>query len=311
MNTVGSKRLVTSIEDKQWSHIVPLGREKKKEVEWIKEGKDKMDLQIKGKVALVTGAGRGVGRGIAQALAAENVKVAVNDFYGERAELVAKEIKEAGGMALGVQADVTDFGQVESMLANVGKVFGPVSILVNNAGVPIPIREDKMAITLFADSDPLEWQEQIGLNMYGCLNCTRAVINSMIEHKEGKIVSIISEAGLIGEYSMAVYSGAKAGILGFTKALAREVGRYKINANCIAIGATAHEGIRDVLDPDGTPETDEILRKLLNLYPIGRGLGRIGRPDDAANAVAFLVSPKAVFITGQCLSVSGGFSMVS
>jgi 3-oxoacyl-[acyl-carrier protein] reductase len=133
----------------------------------------------------------------------------------------------------------------------------------------------------------------------------------MIERKQGKVISIISEAGRTGEANLAVYSGAKAGILGFTKALAREVGRYCINVNCIAIGATAHEGTKPVLNPDATPETDERLNKMLKLYPIGRGLGRIGRPYDAAYAVAFLASPKAAYITGQCLSVSGGFSMVS
>jgi 2-hydroxycyclohexanecarboxyl-CoA dehydrogenase len=270
-----------------------------------------MDLQVKGKVAIITGAGQGVGRCIAHTLAAEGARVVVNDFYGNRAESVAKEIKGAGGEALGIQADVTDFEQIKGMVADAEKALGPVDILVNNAGVPIPIREGKMARTLFVDSEPLAWQKQIDLNMYGCLNCTYAVIHSMIERKEGKIVSVISEAGRTGEYNLAVYSGAKAGILGFTKALAREVGRHRINVNCIAIGATAHEGVKDVLDPDATPETDERLKKMLKVYPLGRGLGRIGRPSDAANAVAFLVSPRAVFITGQCLSVSGGFSMVS
>jgi 3-oxoacyl-[acyl-carrier protein] reductase len=270
-----------------------------------------MDLELEGKVAVITGAGQGVGREIAKVLAGEGAKVAVNDFFRERADAVTEEITQSGKTAMGVQADITDLDQVTAMVDKIKDVFGPVDILVNNAGVPIPVRSGQMARTVFAQSDPVAWQKQIDLNMYGCLNCTHAVINSMIERKGGRILSVISEAGRTGEVNLAVYSGAKAGILGFSKALAREVGRYRINVNCIAIGATAHEGTKPVLNPDATPETDEILNKMLKVYPIGRGLGRIGRPYDAAYAIAFLASPKAAFITGQCLSVSGGFSMVS
>lgn len=270
-----------------------------------------MDLELRGKTAVITGAGQGVGREIVKVLAAEGVQVAVNDFYGDRAEAVANEIRALGGKAMAAQADITDFAQVTAMVSRVNETFGPVDILVNNAGVPIAVRTGQVARTVFSESEPSHWQKQIDLNTYGSLNCTRAVINSMIERKQGKVISIISEAGRTGEANLAVYSGAKAGILGFTKALAREVGRYCINVNCIAIGATAHEGTKPVLNPDATPETDERLNKMLKLYPIGRGLGRIGRPYDAAYAVAFLASPKAAYITGQCLSVSGGFSMVS
>jgi len=270
-----------------------------------------MDLELKGKVALITGAGQGVGRGIAKILGSEGVKVAVNDLFQEKADRVAKEIKDEGGMAIGVQGDVTNLDQVKAMAAKVAAKLGPVSILVNNAGVPWEVRTGQIKRTVFAESEYIAWKKQIDLNLYGCFNCTHSVLPSMIERKEGKIISIISEAGRTGEVNLAVYSGAKAGILGFTKALAREVGRYCINVNCIAIGATAHEGTKPILDPDATPETDPNLAKILKVYPIGKGLGRIGRPLDAAYAVAFMASPKASFITGQCLSVSGGFSMVS
>ncbi len=269
-----------------------------------------MDLELKGKVALVTGAGQGVGRGIATVLAREGARVAVNDFFEERAVKVAKEIESSGGGACGVQADVKDLSQVRAMVETVDKNLGPVDILVNNAGVPIVLRTGEAKRTVFIESDLPFWKEQIELNYYGCLNCTHSVLGSMIERKQGKIISIISDAGRIGEAYMAVYSGAKAGVLAFSKALAKEVGRHNINVNCIAMGATAHEGIKDFLNPDATPETDELLRKMLRAYPIGRGLGRIGRPEDAGNAVAFLASPKACFITGQCLSVNGGFAMV-
>ena len=269
-----------------------------------------MDLELEGKVALVTGAGQGIGRGIATLLAEEGAEVAVNDFYAERAEKVAQEIKESGGIACGVQADVRDQDQVRAMVSTIRRELGPVDILVNNAGVPIVLRTGEAKRTVFVESDLPFWKEQIDLNFYGCLHCTHAVLGSMIERKEGKIISIISDAGRIGEAYMAVYSGAKAGVLTFSKALAKEVGAYGINVNCIAMGATAHEGIRDFLNPDATPETDELLRKMLRAYPIGKGLGRIGRPADAGYAVAFLASPKACFITGQCLSVNGGFTMV-
>jgi 2-hydroxycyclohexanecarboxyl-CoA dehydrogenase len=270
-----------------------------------------MDLELKGKVALVSGAGQGVGRGICRVLAAEGAKVAVNDLFQEKADKVAKEIKDAGGIAIGVQADVTNLDQVKAMVAKIAKELGPVDILVNNAGVPWEIRTGQIKRTVFVESEPILWKKQIDLNMHGCLNCVHSVLASMIERKEGKILSIISEAGRTGEANLAVYSGAKAGILGFTKALAKEVGRYAINVNCIAIGATAHEGTKPALDPDATPETDPNLARILKVYPIGKGLGRIGRPYDAAYAIAFLASPKACFVTGQCLSVSGGFTMVS
>lgn len=270
-----------------------------------------MDLELTGKVAFITGAGQGVGRGIAHVLAAEGVQVAINDLFAERADKVAQEITEAGGKAMAAPADITDLEQVKGVIAKVVANLGPVDILVNNAGVPHEVRSGKVARTVFAESDPEYWKKQVDLNLYGCLNCVHAVLGSMIERKRGKIISIISEAGRIGEANLAVYSGAKAGILGFTKAIARENGRYAVNANCIAIGATAHEGTKPILDPDATPETNEILNKILKVYPIGRGLKRVGRPIDAACAVAFLASPKADFITGQCLSVSGGFSMGS
>lgn len=269
-----------------------------------------MDLELKGKVALVTGAGQGVGREIAKVLASEGAKVAINDLFADRAEAVAKEIKDAGGTAMGIQADVTDFDQVKTMVAKAAEALGPVDILVNNAGIPPEVYTGNVGYKTFMEDVPSSWKKVIDLNTYGSLYCTHSVLPSMIERKGGKIVSIISEAGRVGEPFLAVYSGAKAGILGFSKALAREVGRYCINVNCIAIGATAHEGTKPFMDPDATPESDPNLNKALKVYPVGRGLGRLGRPSDAAAAIAFLASSRAAFITGQCLSVSGGFSMV-
>ena len=269
-----------------------------------------MDFQLKGMTALITGGGQGIGRGIAKVLAGEGVSVIVNDLYAERAEAVATEITKTDRQAIGLAADIGDHDSVKAMITRAVDAFGPIDILVNNAGVPVELREGKLKLSNFVESAPEVWQKVINLNLYGSIYCTHAVLGSMIERKRGKIISIISEAGRMGEPFQAVYSAAKAGILGLTKSIAREVGQHAINVNCVAVGACAHEGTIGRLNPDATPETDTKLAKMLRVYPIGQGLRRIGVPNDIANAVAFLASPKACFITGQCLSVSGGFSMM-
>ena len=269
-----------------------------------------MDLEFQGKVALITGAGQGVGREIARVLAAEGASVVVNDFYKERAEAVASEISKTGGRALGIQCDVTDRDHVKTMISKAVEAFGPMDILINNAGVPVQVRSGEMKRTYFVDIDPANWRKDIDLSFYGCLNCTHSVLPSMIERKEGRIINIISEAGRMGDPNLSVYSGAKGGVLAFSKALAREVGQYRVGVNCVALGATAHEGLKGSLSLDAKPETDQMLQKVLKSYPVGMGLGRIGRPWDVAYAVAFLASPKACYITGQCLGVNGGFAMI-
>jgi 2-hydroxycyclohexanecarboxyl-CoA dehydrogenase len=269
-----------------------------------------MDLQLKDKVVLVTGGGRGVGRGICLRFAQEGAKVVVNDFHEQRAERVANEIREAGGVALPVRADITDLAQVRAMVAKTVETFGPVDVLVNNAGIPT---RDPSATGApasgwedFHSSDPTAWRGVIDLNIYGTLNCTHAVLPAMVERQSGKIISVMSEAGRVGEAKLAAYSGAKAGILGFSKAIAREVGKYKINVNVVALGA---------VDAKELPyaELDEAARgrmdKLFKSYPIGRGLQRLSRASDIADAVAFLASERAQFITGQVLGLSGGFAM--
>jgi 2-hydroxycyclohexanecarboxyl-CoA dehydrogenase len=267
-----------------------------------------MDLGFHNKVVLVTGSGQGVGREIAKTMGSEGAFVMVNDVIEQKAQSVANEIKGLGGMAIGLKADITSPSEVNAMIIDVQNMAGPVDILINNAGVPVSIRSGEVSKHFFVDSQDTDWKMQIDLNIYGWLNCTHSVLKTMVKRRSGKILSVISEAGRIGEVGDMVYSGAKACVLGFTKALAREVGKHCINVNCIAIGATAHEAMK-LLDPGATPETDDLLKKLLKAYPIGKGLGRIGRPSDAAATVAFLVSEKASFITGQCLSVSGGYSM--
>jgi NAD(P)-dependent dehydrogenase (short-subunit alcohol dehydrogenase family) len=268
-----------------------------------------MDLGLENKVALVTGGGRGVGRGVCLRFAAEGAKVVVNDFHERRAARVAAEIEERGGKALAVQADITQISQVRAMVARAVEVLGPVDILVNNAGIPARAEGEEVKGSGWQDfhaSDPESWRKMIDLNVYGTMNCTHAVLAGMVERRYGKIVSVMSEAGRMGEAKLAVYSGAKAGMLGFSKAIAREVGKHRVNVNVIALGAVdAKEAPFDQLDD----KAKERMTALFRSYPIGRGLSRISYAADAANAIAFLASDRAEFITGQVLGVSGGFAM--
>jgi NAD(P)-dependent dehydrogenase (short-subunit alcohol dehydrogenase family) len=267
-----------------------------------------MDLQLKNRVALVTGGGRGVGRGVCLRLAEEGAKVVVNDFHERRAERVAGEIRDAGGQALPVRADITDMAQVRAMVARASEVLGPIDILVNNAGIPAREagEEVKGGWEDFHTTDPASWTKMIDLNMYGTMNCTHAVLAGMVERRYGKIISVMSEAGRVGEAKLAAYSGAKAGMLGFSKAIARELGKHSINVNVVALGAVdAKETPFEQLDEKG----QERLNAMFKNYPIGRGLKRLSRASDVADAIAFLASDRAQYITGQVLGLSGGFAM--
>lgn len=273
-----------------------------------------MNFGLKGKVAVVTGSGRGIGRAISMTLAAEGAKVAVNDYYLDRAEAVAKEIESSGGDAIPVQADVTKADQVAQMVGAILDRWHRVDILVNNAGIPAGILEtDPLSLAhTFMESNREEWDRLIQLDFYGVLNCCHAVLGHMSSQNYGKIVSIISDAGRIGEPRQAVYSGVKAGIVGFSKALAKEVARYRINVNCVAPAATTGTYLSQLTGSDQprTDEEKERLRKVMAVYPLARSMGRLGLPSDIANAVAFLVSDVSEWITGQVLSVNGGYCMV-
>jgi NAD(P)-dependent dehydrogenase (short-subunit alcohol dehydrogenase family) len=268
-----------------------------------------MDLELKDKVALVTGAGRGVGRGICLRLAAEGVKIAVNDLHERRAERVVAEIREAGGIALAASADITDRAQVRAVVNRILETLGPVDILVNNAG--IPSRDPNAEVVSggwedFHTSNPDTWSRTVDLNIYGTMNCTHAVLSGMVERRWGKVISVMSEAGRVGEAKLAPYSAAKAAILGFSKAVAREVGKHRINVNVVALGAVDAKEIEyERLDEPTRARMD----KLFKAYPIGRGLQRLSRASDIADAVAFLVSDRAQYVTGQVLGLSGGFAM--
>jgi len=282
-----------------------------------------MDLGLKGKVAIVTGAGQGVGEGIAMTLAKEGAKVVVNDFFQERADRVAKDIVAAGGEAIALQADVSDFDSVTQMVKKAMDKFSRIDILVNNAGVPAPLPEGDSPSSMdntFDKVDRALWKRYIDVNIYGVMNCTRAVLDGMINQKYGKIINIISDAGRIGEPRQAAYSASKAGVMGFSKALTKEVGKHCINVNCLALGAVPHTGLDNrriglmvkmgMTEEQARDTIKTIREKAMKLYPMAKGLGRFGTTTDVGNAVAFFASDASVFISGQTLSISGGYTTI-
>jgi 3-oxoacyl-[acyl-carrier protein] reductase len=270
-----------------------------------------MELGLNGRVAFVTGAGQNIGRRIALTLAGEGAAVAVNDLFADRAERVAQEIRDAGGNAVAAVADVTKPDEVEAAVSATRDSLGPVQILVNNAGLPAPMSESENRenrVKEFVDLDPALWTRWIDLNYYGTLWCTRAVLPGMQEGKWGRVVSIISDAARIGEPRQSVYAGAKAAIAAFSKSIAREVARNGVTVNCVSLGAVIHP---EWLETWGTPEeVEERLGKIKRLYPLSRAYDRLGQAEDAAFMVTVLASRPAEWVTGQIVSVNGGFSMV-
>ncbi len=262
-------------------------------------GQDVLDLG--GQVAFVTGAGQGAGRAIALALARHNAGgVAVNDFVAERAGAVVEEIEALGVPALAVPADVGDHQAVVSALGAASTALGPVTLLVNNAGNAGP--STTMGLSpQFWETDPADWERFFRTNLQGVMNCCHAALPEMIKQGKGRVVTIISDAGRIGEARLAAYSAAKAGAAGFMRALAREAGRHGITANAISLST-----LEPPLDEEAMAEflASDRTRAQLSRYVIRR----FGRPDDVANMALFLCSDAAAWITGQTYPVNGGYS---
>lgn len=251
-------------------------------------------LDLGGHVAVVTGAGQNVGRMIAIRMAEHGAALAVNDLYPDRAEAVAGEIEGLGARTIAVPADVGDYEGVQAMAESVNDGLGTPTILVNNAGIPPDMPGSAMN---FADTDPKTWDPWVRVNLYGSMHCTHAFLPGMVEASWGRVISIISDAGRTGEPRMAAYGAAKAAIAGFTRGIAKEVGRNGVTANCIALGGIKTPQMAELM-------TEEMEEKVLKQYQVKR----LGRPEDVAAAALFLASSSAEWITGQVLPVNGGYS---
>jgi len=255
-------------------------------------------LSVAERVAVVTGAGQGVGRQVAIHLASHGASVVVNDFFADRAQEVVAEIASFGGSAIAYQADVTSFEETAAMMEAANAQFGSVDILVNNAGNmgPTPLDASE-AMKPFWTTTPEDWERTLRVNLYGVLNCTRHAVGHMVEQRRGNIVTIISEASRYGDPNMEAYAGAKAGAAGVMRSVARECARHGIRANCVAIAATRTPATAEAF------ANEDVMKATLRMYP----LRRVGEPDDVANMVLLLASDASSFVTGQVYSVNGGF----
>jgi 3-oxoacyl-[acyl-carrier protein] reductase len=246
-------------------------------------------VELTGKVALVTGSAQGIGKAIALLLARNGADVVISDINLEKAQETANEIQGMGRRSLAIKVNVADLNDVEQMIETIIEHFGRIDILVNNAG----ITRDRLILRMTEE----DWDAVLDVNLKGTFNCTKAAIRFMSKQKSGKIVSIASVSGEMGNPGQANYAASKAGVIGFTKTIAREFAARGINVNAIAPGYIQ------------TPMTDAIPEKakeaLKQLIP----MERLGQPEDVAQAVLFLVSESSSYITGQVLNVNGGIYM--
>jgi len=275
-----------------------------------------MDLKLKGRSVIVTGGGSNIGRGIVLGFAREGSNVAIAEIDPKQGEKVRKECDElkAGGRAIVVETDVTNWELVQAMAKKVNEEFGAIDILINNAGGAVN--------RPFIETPREKWERDINLNLWGTINCTRAVLDYMMPQKSGVIINITSDGARVGDSTLAVYAAAKAGVIALAKSLSRELTRrYGIRFNVISPGAsppTDYEkevGSRSWWVPGGEletiygPPTPELIEKMVKYG--GYVTGRLGTAEDIANAVLFFASDAvSSHIAGQTLSVSGGYSMV-
>jgi 3-oxoacyl-[acyl-carrier protein] reductase len=246
-------------------------------------------MRLKDKKAIVTGAGQGIGRSIALKMAQEGTDVAIVEWNPETGSQTKKEVEALGRKALLMAIDVANQKQVHDMVAEALRAWGRIDILVNNAGF------DRGATLLKVKEE--DWDAVIGVHLKGTMNCIQAVSPHMIENQYGKIINISSIYAKSGGVAAISYSAAKAGIIGLTKSVARELGRYQINVNVVLPGLIL------------TPTIAKMAEKYKNMIIDRTPLGRIGQPEEVANVVAFLASDEASFMTGATVEVSGGSSM--
>jgi 2-hydroxycyclohexanecarboxyl-CoA dehydrogenase len=248
-------------------------------------------MRFEGKTALVTGGASGIGAATVRLLAAEGARVAIGDVNEDGAREIAGELD-----GIGCKLDVTDVTSVRAAVATVEEQLGPVDVLVNNAGTDL--------FSYFVNSDEGLWDFVLGVNLRGVLAVTHAVLPSMQERRKGAIVNVSSEAGRVGSQGSAVYSAAKAGVIGFTKAIARESARYRVRCNAVAPGPIETPLLNAA--PKLLGELGERLKQGMVNQTV---LHRSGEPEEVAGAISFLASEDASYVTGQTLNVSGGLSM--
>lgn len=253
-------------------------------------------MRLKDKVAIVTGGGSGIGRETCRLFAREGAKTIVVDLIIEAASKVAEELKAQGYEALAMEIDVTNLEQVKHMAGAVLEEFGRIDVLANIAGGSAG-PAIKTTHGLFADSTKERWDDMIHLNLFGTFNCTRAVINHMIERRGGKIVNFASTAGTVGMQKATEYSAAKGGVIAFTRALAKEVAQHGINVNSISPGII------------GSPRVRGMNKEMVQQWEEGIPLGRLGKPEEVASVVLFLSTDESSYITGENITVAGGLPL--
>jgi len=248
-------------------------------------------MRLEGRIALVTGGASGIGAATARRLAAEGARVSVGDINEQGAHDIAGELD-----GLGVAMDVTDLDSIAAAVAATEEQLGPIDVLVNNAGTDL--------FSFFVKTDPGLWDFVLNVNLRGTIAVTHAVLPGMQERKSGAIVNVSSEAGRVGSQGSAIYSAAKAGVIGFTKAVAREAARYRVRVNAVAPGPIETPLLNAA--PQILGEIGERLKQgMVNTTQLKRS----GEPEEVASAIAFLASEDASYVTGQTLGVSGGLSM--
>ncbi len=249
-----------------------------------------MDLNLRDKVAIVTGGASGIGAKIAEFFAQEGVKVLLADIQEGSMNLAVSAIRKKGGSGQGFFCDVTDGAMVAQMVKEATARFGTIDILVNSAGVGgviLPLETAERA----------KWKKILAINLEGTIECCRAIVPVLKAKGSGRIINIASEAGVSGEKGLEVYAASKGGVIALTKSLAKEMGRYNVTVNAVA-PAFIHTPMTSYITP-------EVEKKWLPAYP----LRRLGQPEDVANMVVFLCSDRCSWITGQTISINGGFSM--
>ena len=264
-----------------------------------------MELGLKGKHVIVTGGGSNIGRAIVNAFGTEGSKISIAELVPSQGEIVATEVAamDSGAVVNVIPTDVTDPKKVASMIKTAIAEFGPVDVLVNNVGWTID--------RLFMEKPRYEWEREVQVNLWGAINCIHSVLPGMIERESGAIVCISSDAGRMGEYREAVYSACKAGVIALTKSVARETGRYGLRLNVVCPGLVVPPDEESISEESMWTQmrgifTKDVRERVERNYLFRR----MAQPSEIANAVVFLSSDAASFITGQTLSVSGGYTMI-